>query len=173
MTQQKTRLGGWYFLAAVFGVYVLLAVANVTLATEVALHLVQLLMRILPILAVVFALMFLLNVFLKPRAVVRFFGARGVRGWLVAIVGGVLSMGAVYMWYPLMRELRQEGVREAFIATFLYNRAVKVQLLPFLVYYFGLEFTVTATFYMIMFSVVGGLLVEKVVSKPHYFRHAP
>jgi len=71
--------------------------------------------------------------------------------------------GSDYMWYPLLTDLREKGMNDAFITTFLYNRAVKIQLLPFLMHYFGLTFTIVVTAYMIIFSVINGILVDKLM----------
>jgi len=72
-------------------------------------------------------------------------------------------MGAMYLWYPMLAELKTKGMSNALIAAFFYSRAIKIQLLPFLIYYFGWPFVIVLTVYMIIFSVVNGWLVEKIV----------
>ena len=59
--------------------------------------------------------------------------------------------------------MREKGMKTGLAAAFLYNRAVKVPLLPLMVFYFGVAFTVVLTVYMIIFSVVVGYLTELVV----------
>jgi len=49
----------------------------------------------------------------------------------------VISMGPIYAWYPLLKELRGKGATNSFIAVFLGNRAVKPFLLPIMISYFG------------------------------------
>ncbi|MEA3410818.1 MAG: permease [Pseudomonadota bacterium] len=85
----------------------------------------------------------------------------GTKGWMIAVTTGILSHGPVYPWYALLRELRQQGVRPALIAAFLYARSIKLPWLPLMAYYFGLAYMVTLTVYIAVFSVLNGWLVEK------------
>jgi len=73
------------------------------------------------------------------------------------------AMGPIYAWYALMAELQQKGMRTAFVATFLYSRAVKIPLLPLMVYYFGLTYTLVLCLYLIVFSVINGIVVERLM----------
>ena len=85
-------------------------------------------------------------------------------GWLTAIVGGVLSTGPVYPWYALLQDLREKGMKTSLAAVFLYSRAVKLPLLPLLVHYFGITYTMVLIGYLIMFSVISGLVMERIQS---------
>lgn len=64
------------------------------------------------------------------------------------------------MWYPLLADLREKGMREGYIATFLYNRAVKVPMLPLMIFYFGLPFTLALSLWMIVLSVIQGVCIN-------------
>lgn len=153
----------WKFL----GVTTFLMLATCAMAPDrgtraVAVFLI-LTLRIAPILLFVFFLFVLFNLLVSPRQVRQWMGAEsGIRGWLIAGIGGVLSVGPIYAWYPLLAELRQRGLRPAFAAVFLYNRAVKLQLLPVLVHYFGGMFVAVLTFYMVLASIVSGVTVEAI-----------
>ncbi len=160
------KIGGeWVFLIIallIFGVTILI---RPVLALPVITSFGQLLGKILPILVFVFVLIFLFNLFLKPQTITKYVGRQsGLKGWLLAIGGGIISMGAIYMWYPLLADLKEKGMSNALMATFLYNRAIKLQLLPFLIYYFGWAFTITLTIYMIIFSVINGWVVGKLTN---------
>lgn len=112
----------------------------------------------------VFALLFLSNIFLTPKAVKGWLSqASGWKGWLLAVGGGILSSGPIYLWYPLLSELQKHGMRPAFTASFLYNRAVKPALLPLLIVYFGVTYTIILTIYMIIFSVIQGIMIERFI----------
>lgn len=155
----------WFFLIAVFVLYLILGLWNpqiVFAAVEVFLTLLK---RMLPVLGVVFALLFLANLVLNPKTVARYLG-KGAdrRAWPVAVIGGILSAGPIYLWYPLLGDLKSKGMRDALIAVFLYNRAVKIPLLPMMVYYFGIRIVVILTILMILFSILNGLLVERLIS---------
>ena len=67
------------------------------------------------------------------------------------------------MWYPLLNDLQKQGVKNGFIATFLYNRAVKIPLLPVMILYFELKYVILLTAVMVLISVIQGLVVEKIM----------
>jgi uncharacterized membrane protein YraQ (UPF0718 family) len=113
-------------------------------------------LNILLPLCLVFSLMVFLNFFLKPPHIAEFLGKRGgVKGVLLTGTAGIISMGPIYAWYPLLRELRGRGVRNSLIAIFLGNRAVKPLLLPVLISYFGWTYAVT----LALLTMVGSLAV--------------
>jgi uncharacterized membrane protein YraQ (UPF0718 family) len=92
----------------------------------------------------------------------KFLGEKsGIKGFIFAVIGGILSLGPIYMWYPMLFDLRKKGMKSSLIAIFLYNRAIKIPLLPMMIYYFGPMFTLILTIYMIIFSVINGLIVER------------
>jgi uncharacterized membrane protein YraQ (UPF0718 family) len=122
--------------------------------------------RIVPILLLVFGVMFLTNLFFESDRVIRFLGeGSGLKGWMLAIAGGIVSSGPIYMWYPLLGDLKEKGMKDSLIATFLYNRAIKIPLLPMMVYYFGWNFALVLSVYMVLFSVADGILVQSLVRK--------
>lgn len=159
-----TSLGsGWIFLLGVLIIYLALGIISFPVIENALLTFLRLIGKILPILAVVFGLMFFSNLFLQAKRVTGYLGKEsGLKGWLIAISGGILSTGPIYMWYPLLGDLKEKGMRTSLIAAFLYNRAVKIPLLPLMIYYFGGLFTFVLTGYMIIFSIVNGFMVEKI-----------
>jgi uncharacterized membrane protein YraQ (UPF0718 family) len=121
----------------------------------------DIIIQILPILVFVIVMMIFVNLLLKPKNVSKLLGGEsGIRGWLLAIFMGLLSHGPIYVWYPLLKNLQDSGMRSGLIAVFLYNRAVKIPLLPVMIFYFGIGFAVILTFYMIIASVLEGKIIE-------------
>lgn len=156
--------GKWIFLAIAAALYLIAAIADFALFKSALFEFAALAEKIISILVLVFALMFLSNLFLDPKKINKLVGeSAGTKGWIMSVAGGILSTGPIYMWYPLLSDLKEKGMRDGFIAAFLYNRAVKIPLLPMMVYYFGLKFTVILTFYMILFSIINGVFVEKLL----------
>jgi len=49
----------------------------------------------------------------------------------------MLSHGPVCAWYTFLAEIREKGVSNGRVATFLYARAVKIPLLAAMIFYFG------------------------------------
>lgn len=120
----------------------------------------KLLQTLLIPLALVFLVIFLMNLFLNPAYVVRFLGRRsGLKGLTLSALAGIISAGPIYAWYPLLQELKQKGAAYAPIAVFLGNRAVKPFLLPVMIAYFGWEYVTLLTVFTIAGSLAVGYLV--------------
>jgi len=108
-------------------------------------------------LALVFVVMFVLNLLVRPPQIAGLFGkGAGARGMLLSIAAGIISMGPIFAWYPLMKKVREEGAGEGPIAVFLYNRAVKPILLPVMIAYFGWAYVVIVTILTILASIALG-----------------
>lgn len=154
------------FLLLVVVAYVILGIIDFELVRNTLPVLGMLILRILPVLVLVFGIMFLTNQFFEARNIVRILGkGSGLRGWVFAISGGIISSGPIYMWYPFLSDLKEKGMKNSFIAAFLYNRAIKIPLIPMMVHYFGWHFTITLSIYMLLFSIVNGLLVENLTER--------
>jgi uncharacterized membrane protein YraQ (UPF0718 family) len=159
---KKRGRGGWYFLAGVVLLYVITAIIEPETIGEALPFAVDIFQKVVPVLFLVFLLLLLGDLFLNPALVKRYLGeGTGMRGWLLAMVGGVLSTGPIYAWYPFLLELRHKGMRNALIIVFLYSRAVKLPLLPLMIHYFGWLFTLMLSLYLLLFSIINGLLFEK------------
>jgi len=112
-------------------------------------------------LALVFIIMLLINLFLKPAAVAKFLGkGSGIKGIALSSVAGIISTGPIYAWYPLLKDLKDKGAGESSIAIFLYNRAVKPFLLPVMIGYFGWLYVVILTIIMVLASIAVGFSVS-------------
>ena len=165
-------LRAWLFLITVAGLYCLTALFNPSLVSQALGSFGSLLIRIIPALAFVFCLIFLTTLFLDRRWLVRNLGnASGVRGWALAVICGVFSVGSLYAWYPLLGELKDKGMSGALVATFLYARALKLPLLPLMVHYFGAPFTVVLSLCIIAFSVLSGLLMKRIIGIEKDYRY--
>ena len=121
----------------------------------------EILKTLLPILAVVVVISGGINYFLKPKALAKHLGEEsGIRGWMIALGAGVLSHGPMYAWYPVIADLRRHGMRDGLVAAFFYARAIKVPLLPMMVAYFGLDFTVLLTLLTLLAAWGQGLIMD-------------
>jgi len=156
--------GKWVFLAIVIFSYLILLFIDFALAKDVFFKFFYLLKKILPVFVLVFVFAFFSNLFLDVEKTTKFLGKRaGIKGWLISIIGGILSSGPIYMWYPVLAEFKEKGMENSFIATFLYNRAIKIPLIPMMICYFGVPFVIVLSFYMILFSIINGMLVGKLI----------
>jgi len=149
------------FPLSVSALYFLSALYNPSATVEALLRSLKILANIAPILVVVILLMAFTSYLLSPGRAARYLsGKSGWRGWLLAIIGGIISTGPIYVWYPMLGRLREQGVRPGLLAAFLYNRAVKIPLIPLMMYYFGLPFVLTLTILTILASLLEGVAIE-------------
>ena len=115
---------------------------------------------------IVFVLLVIINIFVESKHIERYLGrSSGVKGWLFAIISGIISTGPIYMWYPVLRDLKINGARTALISVFLYSRSVKLPLLPLLITYFGLTYTMVLNLAIIFVSPLQGWLVETIAKR--------
>ncbi len=163
MAKTEKSYTGWYFLIGVLVLATIIFIINPEKLSESLTHFLSLIKNIIPTLIFVFVLMFIINLFITKEWILKNFQRK--RGWFFSIIAGIISVGPIYVWYPLLSELQDKGIRTAYLATFLYNRAVKPALLPLIIFYFGLAFTIILTIVMIFASIIQGIIVEKIVNK--------
>lgn len=122
---------------------------------------------ILPVLGLVIALMYLVERFLTPERT-RFWLGRdsGAKGWLLALVVGMLSTGPAYAWFGMLADLRARGMRSALLVVLLYARAIKLPLLPLLVHYFGFAYMVALSLFIALFALLNGWAMERLSPEP-------
>jgi len=116
---------------------------------------------IIPIMMVVFFIMALINAYIDEKSIVKHMGDEsGLKGWSIALIAGILSHGPSYIWYPMIQSLREKGVNDGLVITFLYARSIKLPWLPIMISYFGLTFTAVLTIYVIIASLFQGAIVK-------------
>ncbi len=152
----------WYFLLIMVIVYILSYFFYTDIFTSSISFAWKIFESIIPLLFIIFAIMLIVNKIFETNIFKKYLLSRRKRTWFVAIGTGILSTGPIYMWYPLLNDLQKRGARPGFIATFLYNRAIKIPMLPMLIFYFGLTYTIVLTIVMIIFSLIDGFIVEKI-----------
>ena len=152
---------GKYLLSTVGLCYVILLFTSTDAAISGLQKSGVVLLKILPIIAVVILFTAGINYFLQPKQVARHLGREsGFRAWLWALAAGVISHGPMYAWYPMLEDLRSHGMRDGLIVVFFYSRAIKIPLLPMMVDYFGWGFTLVLSFYILIGSLMQGWLLE-------------
>ncbi len=162
MASEKSPTGWYYFFVVVLA-YLLLFFLNPEKFFLVWNFFIGIIVKIIPVFILVFILMFLSDYFIHPKKLVKHLRGNKIKTWALVIVGGVLSSGPIYMWYPLLADLKRKGLKPSFIAAFLYNRAIKLPLLPLMIFYFGVKYVALLSFLMIIFSILDGVLVEKIL----------
>ena len=164
--RKRRGFGGWLFLALVVVSYGPIGLFQPEATIQAVSFFMHVMQQVLPVLGLVFILLFIANLLLEPKWIKRYLGTgAGPKGWVAAVIGGVLSIGPIYVWYAVLSELQAKGMRTALIATFLYSRAVKLPLLPLMIHYFGIAYTLVLCIYLVIFAGINGIVVEKLM--PH------
>ena len=154
----------WYFLTSMILAYIVIVLVKPVFFFSALKLFLLILVKLIPILVFVFLILFMLNIFVtKDWLVKKLENNKGIKAWTFAVVSGIISSGPIYAWYPLLSELKGKGLKNGLIATFLYARAVKPALIPLMVVYFGLAFTIILTLVMVIFSVIQGEVLERIM----------
>jgi uncharacterized membrane protein YraQ (UPF0718 family) len=160
MERFKKTSAGVKFLFGVIAVYVVAAFFDFELFLTGLKQTGLMFWRLIPILLLVLGIMFAINKFVKTDRIKKHLGEEsGWKGWVWAMITGILISGPPYILFPLLQELKEKGMKNSLIAVFLYNRNVKIPFFPVMVYYFGLAFTIIISVYIIVFSVFSGWLM--------------
>ncbi len=157
---------GWIMLAVVVLLYAVAGIFNSAEAYSALEKSFKTLQVIVPILLIVVLLMAIINSFIQPKKIAKYLGKdSGVKGWVIALLGGLFSHGSGYVWYPMLSDLRAHGVKDGLIVTFFYARAIKLPWLPMMVAYFGTGFTIALTFYILLGALLQGLIADRLLEK--------
>lgn len=157
---------GKYLFLVVLLLYGILFVVNSQSAQLALQKSATVLTKILPIFAVVILFTTLLNFFIKPKQIAKHLGHEsGARGWFWSLTAGVISHGPMYAWYPLLEDLRSHGMKDELVVVFFASRAIKIPLLPVMIDYFGLAFTILLSFYMLFGAVLQGACMHYLHAK--------
>lgn len=159
--KKKRAWGGFIFLGSVAVLYLILffIIPDKTLNSLKTSG--NILIKLIPVLLLVILIMGLLDYFLRPKSISKHLGKEsGIKGWAIALTAGTLSHGPIYAWYPLLRELKKQGMRTGLMVVFLYNRAIKIPLLPVLIAFFGIKFTIVLLIWTILASLIEAKIME-------------
>jgi len=164
MRKSETSRVGWYFLLIVIAVYIIIGIIKPDAIVPSLKFVGGIVLQIWWVFLLVFVLLAVLNYYVMPKHVYKYLSkSSGAKGWFMAVTGGIISTGPIYLWYPLLNELQKHGTRNGLIVAFLYTRAIKPALLPLLIFYFGLTYTIVLTIVMIVMSILQGIFVEKIL----------
>ncbi|MBU0536282.1 MAG: permease [Nanoarchaeota archaeon] len=159
MTSEKSY-AGWYFLAVCAAIYLIAFIIKPETGLPVIKLFSRIILNVLPVFILIFALLVAVDYLVKPVMLLKYFGkGSGLKAYLLSLLGGIISTGPIYMWYPLMNDLQKKGISNGFLATFLYGRAIKPALIPLMILYFGWIYTIVLSIVMAITAVLQGLLI--------------
>jgi len=152
------------FFIAVGLVYMVTAVFNLELVKISLIDFWHIFTKILRIMSFVLLVMTVMNLFLNSKKSKKYLGkSKGWKSRAFAIIAGILIWWPPYILYPMLGELKKQGMNNALLSVFLYNRNVKIPFIPISIIYFGVTFTVILSIYIMLFSVLNGVIMGKLV----------
>ncbi len=158
---------GTILLPVVILVYCALFFSDSTTALAALLKSGKVLLKILPIIAAVILFTAVINYFLQPKQIAKHLGKEaGIKGWLWSLCVGLISHGPMYIWFPMLEDLRSHGMRDGLIVVFFAARTIKLPLLPMMIDYFGWTFTLVLSVYILIGAIIQGWLLEIFERKP-------
>lgn len=164
--RERRTLRTWLFPASVLGIYGILFAEIPDKAFQALECSGKIFLNILFPFCLAFIFMVFLNLFLRPGHITKLLDKGvGVRGVLLTMTAGILSMGPIYAWYPLLKNLHERGFPNSLIAVFLGNRSVKPFLLPVMISYFGWIYTLILTVLSVLGTPLIGYSVGVMVKK--------
>ncbi len=155
------------FPLIVIGIYIILSFINSDDTFKAFKYSLEVFKTVVPILLFVFVFMFAFNLIDEKKLKKIIEKSPQFIQYLMMTLFGVFSHGPIYAWYPLMKDFHGKGISYGKIATFLYARGIKLAMLPALISYFGIKYTIVLTVYLIIFANIQGVLVDIIIKDEH------
>ena len=107
------------------------------------------------------------NLFISEKFIKKHLETKvGVKHYLIVSFIGILSTGPIYLWFAHLSRMKDHGMDTGLISLFLYNRAIKLPLIPLMIEYFSLKITIVISLLIFLFSFLNAILI-------HYFLKPP
>ncbi len=159
--RRSSGRGGLIFLGIVVAVYAMVLGFSPETGLQALAFSASVFRKLAVPLSLVFVALVLTNLFLKPHDISLLVGKdSGLKGSLLSLLAGVLSVGPAYAWYPLLGTVRSHGGGVGQISVFLFGRAIKPFLLPVMIACFGWVFTLSITGLVAIGALVLGRLMS-------------
>ena len=158
---QPAGFQGLKFLGFVVVLYIALYVFNSEKTMEALHYFLKNTLSVLPIFLFVILLTAVINYYFPKQRIAKMLqGKSKISTYSVSLVAGIISHGPVFVWYPLLKNLKEKGLQDGALITFLYGRSIKLTLLPVMIGFFGQLYTIIFMLYIAVAAVLQGLLYE-------------
>jgi len=158
--KKKSSKSSFIFLGIVASLYLVLYFVNSDKTLNAFKYSSGIFKTVLPVLSIVLLFLVLFNMIDEKKLKNVVEKSPQFVQYLVMTVFGTFSHGPMYAWYPLMKGFHDKGISYGSIATFLYARGIKLAMMPALISYFGIKYTIVLTTYLLIFSNIQGIVVD-------------
>jgi uncharacterized membrane protein YraQ (UPF0718 family) len=122
--------------------------------------------KMIGIIAAVFLLLGLVQVWIPPNKIAKYLGKEA--GWKALFFASVFPMilgGPLFVMFPLLKILKDKGASTAVILAFLTSWSGKFPLLPLSAGFLGWKFTILRTIFIIPMALLIGVIGEALIEK--------
>jgi len=159
--QPEQKFKGFVFLGIVVLLYIILYFVDSQKTTESLQYFFKNTLRVLPIFLLVIVLTALINFYFPKGKIIKILqGKSRFRTYIYSLIAGIVSHGPIFVWYPLLNELRQKGISKGTLVTFFYGRSIKLTLIPIMIGFFGQIYTLIFMVYIAIAALLQGVLYD-------------
>ena len=160
--EKKPQFQGLKLFGFVVLLYIVLYFYKIDKIIESLHHLGKNTLQIIPIFIFVIFLTAVINYYYPKQKIAKMLqGKSATKTYVVSLIAGIISHGPVFAWFPLLKDLKDKGVKEGGLVTFFYGRGIKLTLLPVMISYFGQLYTIIFIGYIAVAAVLQGIIYEK------------
>jgi uncharacterized membrane protein YraQ (UPF0718 family) len=116
-------------------------------------------LSVIPIFLLVILLTAAINYFYPKEKIGKILqNASDFKTYFISLIAGIISHGPVFAWYPLLKNLKDKGLKNSALVVFLYGRNIKLTLLPVMIGFFGKLFSMIFILYIAAAALIQGLI---------------
>ncbi len=158
-TTKKRSFQGISFLIIVIFIYIILYFVNPQKTLESLNHFIKNTSSVLPVFIFVIILTAIINYYYPKERLAKILqGKSNMQTYLLSLLAGTISMGPIFTWYPLLKNLKDKGLPDGAIVTFIYGKSIKLTLIPIMIGFFGLSYTLVFMIFIAVAALIQGLL---------------
>lgn len=162
----KQGFKGFKFLGFVIFLFILLYFVNASKTIDSLKYFTKNTLKVLPIFVLVIFLTALINYYFpKERIGQMLQGKSRWQTYTVSLLAGVISMGPIFAWFPLLKNLKDKNLEEGALVTFFYGKSIKLTLWPIMIGFFGQLFSLIFIFYIALAALMQGFLYALLFEK--------
>jgi uncharacterized membrane protein YraQ (UPF0718 family) len=167
MTSKKSSFNAKYvFLIVICLAYLVASLINAEKATLAFKNFLIHFFSFLPIFVVMMIMMQLVQLFVHKKDLIsKLKKISGKKQKFVYILAGIFSMGPLYVWFPLLKNLKDKNISMGNLASFIYARSIKPIFFPVLFYYFDWKYILSLFISLFIFALIQGFVVDYLLEK--------
>jgi uncharacterized membrane protein YraQ (UPF0718 family) len=164
--QQPKGFKGITFLGLVIFLYLILYFVNSDKTLQSIEHFIKNTWTVVPIFLIVILISALINYYFPKERLSKILQEKsGFQTYLVSLLAGSISMGPLFSWFPLLKNLKEKGLKDGVLVTFIYAKSIKLTLIPIMIGFFGHVYTIIFMLFIAFAAIVQGLLYEFISKK--------